>query len=219
MPIDRRRDLRILAVIFADIVGSDDSADREALATALRFAADRVNELFGPALAEPFLCTTGDRIEGTLADPAQAPLCLSVMRETLAPRLLRAGVGIGSVDQIRDTSGTARDAFETARRALQLVAGDGGLTRYLGTGEAGDVLLAAICRLVDPLLLARTPKQWEAITAYRSLVHQREVAAQLGVTRQSVGDRLTAGHRRAVEEADAAIATFLSHIGKQRLPL
>jgi hypothetical protein len=82
----------------------------------------------------------------------------------------------------------------------------------LGTGDAGDVLLGAICRLVDPLILARTPKQWEAVSAYRSLGHQREVAARLGVTRQSVGDRLSAGHYRAGEEADAAIATFLSHI-------
>jgi hypothetical protein len=31
------------------------------------------------------------------------------------------------------------------------------------------------------------------------------------VTRQSVGDRLAAGNRRAVEEADAAVAAYLSY--------
>jgi hypothetical protein len=35
------------------------------------------------------------------------------------------------------------------------------------------------------------------------------------VTRQSVGDRLTAGHRRAVEEADAAVAMYLSYFRRQ----
>jgi len=78
------------------------------------------------------------------------------------------------------------------------------------------VLLGALCRLVDPLIRARTEKQWEAIAAYREFGHQREVAQTLGVTRQSVGDRLTAGHRRAVEEADAAIATYFSYIRRQR---
>jgi hypothetical protein len=34
-----------------------------------------------------------------------------------------------------------------------------------------------------------------------------------------VGDRLSAGHRRAVEEADAAIAAYLSYLRQQRLPL
>ena len=102
------------------------------------------------------------------------------------------------------------------RRALQLVVRDKGLTRYLGTGDAGDVLLGALCRLVDPLVRARTDKQWEAIAAYRELGHQRAVAEQLGVTRQSVGDRLAAGNRRAVEEADAAIAAYLSYQRRQQ---
>ena len=218
MPIDRRRDPKIIAVLFADVVGPGEAAARETFAAAMRATVDRLNDVFAPALAEPFLYTAGDRIEGALSDPAQAPLCLSVMRETLAPIQLRAGIGIGSVERSGDAGVAAHDAYEIARRALLLVARDNGLTRYLGTGDAGDVLLGAICRLVDPLIRARTPKQWEAISAYRSLGHQREVAIASKVTRQSVGDRLSAGHRRAVEEADAAIATFLSHIRRQRPP-
>lgn len=219
MPIDRRRDPRIIAVIFADVAEPLGTGDDEA-ALARRAAADRLNEIFAPGLAEPFLSTSGGRIEGALSDPAQAPLCLSVLRETLAPLPVRAGIGIGSVEHVADAGGLAgRDAYAAARKALLLAARDRGLTRYLGTGEAGDVLLGAVCRLVDPLVLARTPKQWEAIHAYRGLGHQREVAAHLGVTRQSVGDRLNAGNRRAVEEADTAIATFLSYLRRQRQPL
>ena len=211
MPIDKRRETRVIAVVFADVVGAG-AAEREKL----RGVLERVNQLFRPAIAEPFGLSGDDRVDGALADPAQTPLCLSVLREQLAPLQLRAGVGVGTVDHLRDAATTDRDPYSIARRALQLVIRDKGLTRYLGTGDAGDVLLGALCRLVDPLIRARTDKQWEAIAAYRELGHQREVAERLGVTRQSVGDRLSAGNRRAVEQADAAVAAYLSYQRRQR---
>ena len=211
MPIDKRRETKVIAVVVADVMDAD-AADRERVRRTL----ERVNQLFRPAIAEPFGLAGDDRVDGALADPAQTPLCLSVLREQLAPLLVRAGVGIGVVDHLRDSTTTDRDAYTVARRALQFVIRDKGLTRYLGTGDAGDVLLGALCRLVDPLIRARTDKQWEAIAAYRELGHQREVAERLGVTRQSVGDRLSAGNRRAVEEADAAIAAYLSYQRRQR---
>ena len=95
---------------------------------------------------------------------------------------------------------------------MRLAERERGVTRYLGCGQAADILLNAICRLLDPLIVERTGKQWEAIAAYRRLGHQRAVAAELGVTRQSVGDRMAAGHRREVQEADAAVAAFLAHV-------
>ena len=186
----------------------------------MRRTVERLNEVFSPGIAEPFAFTAGDCIEGALGDPTQAPLCISVMRESLAPIHIRVGVG----HRHRRAPAwrgrrCARRLRDRAPQALQLAARDRSLTRYLGAGEAGDVLLGAVCRLVDPLILARTEKQWEAIAAYRNLGHQRDVAQELGVTRQSVGDRLSAGHRRAVEEADAAIAAYLSYLRRQRLPL
>ena len=212
MPIDKRRDSKLIAVIFADVIAG--GGEPQALRASLRAALDRINHLFAPAVAEPFALAGEGRIDGALADPAQAPLCVSVLRELMAPAQVRVGVGIGAVERLRE--GADRDAYSVARGALQLAARDAGLTRYVGTGEAGDVLLGALCRLVDPLIRSRTLKQWEAIAAYRELGHQRDVAQKLGVTRQSVGDRLAAGHRRAVEEADAAIATYLSYIRRQR---
>jgi hypothetical protein len=214
MPLERRRDAKIIAVLFGHLLGPE--SDSPEAGRRLSAALERVNRLFSPALGEPFAVTGDGRIDGVLVDPAQAPLCVSVLRESLAPFHLRVGVGIGTVEHLRDTPGSDRDAYALAREALRLTSRDNGLTRYLGTGDAGDVLLGALCRLVDPLILTRTLKQWEAISAYRELGHQRDVAARLGVTRQSVGDRLAAGHRRAVEEADAAIATYLSYGRHQR---
>ena len=213
MPFDKRRESRIIAVIEADVLSGGGAGEDGSLRAAL----ERVNRLYFAALAEPFTLAAADRIDGALSDPSRAPLCISVLRESLAPRLLRVGVGVGPAAGARDAGGEARDAFSGARRALKLTIRDDGLTRYVGTGEAGDVLLAALCKLVDPLIRARTDKQWEAIAAYRELGHQRDVAEKLGVTRQSVGDRLVAGRRRDVDAADAAVATYLSYIRRQRL--
>ena len=209
MPLERRRDTNSIAVLFGHLIGPG-SRSPDAGPVLVK-ALERVNRLFAPAIGEPFAVAGDGRVDGVLGDPAQTPLCVSVLRESVAPVLLRFGVGIGTTEHLRDTPGGTRDAYALARDALQLTARDNGLTRYLGTGDAGDVLLGALCRLVDPLIRTRTAKQWEAIAAYRELGHQRDVADRLGVTRQSVGDRLAAGHRRAVEEADAAIATFLSY--------
>ncbi len=194
-------------MVSADVLGIGGPADRERLRDALA----AVNRIFDPAVSEPFALSGEDRVDGALSDPAQAPLCVSVLRERMAPLVLRAGVGVGTADDPYDPASADRDAFAAAYNALQLVIRDRGLIRYVGTGDAGDILLTALCRLVDPLIRARTQKQWEAIAAYRELGHQRDVAVRLGVTRQSVGDRLHAGHRRAVEEADAAVAAYLSY--------
>jgi hypothetical protein len=207
MPLQRRRDIRLIAVVLGDLPGTGGDGAAPDL-VAVRHALERVDRLFAPAVAEPLSLTAEGRVSGVLDDAAQAPLLVSVLRESLAPTLLRAGVGLGPASP----SQTDGDACDNSRLAFERAVRDGGLTRYAGAGEAGDVLLSAVCRLVDPLVRERTAKQWEAIAAYRRLRHQRAVAAQLGVTRQSVGDRLTAGHRREVEDADAAVAAYLSYL-------
>jgi hypothetical protein len=208
MPIDTRKDPRLVAAVFADVIGSKQLADGELLARALRETAAALNRDFKPALAEPFAPAAGDEIQGSLSDPAQAPLCVAVLRENLAPLKARVAVAIGAVE----ASGGRRDPYVSAAQGLSALKKQRGLTSYLGAGPAADILLNAICRLIDPLIKARTDKQWEAIAAYRRLGHQRAVAEELAVTRQSVGDRLSAGHWRAVEDADAAIAAFLTYV-------
>ncbi len=116
MPIDKRRESKLIAVIYADVSGAGD-AD---VGRRLRPALERLNQLFAPAVAEPFAVTGAGRVDGALADPAQAPLCISVLRESLAPLQLRVGVGIGTVEHVRDSAADGRDVYSVARRALQL---------------------------------------------------------------------------------------------------
>jgi hypothetical protein len=210
MPIDLRRDPRLIAVVFASVPAARRGAGTGDAAARLSDASRRVNQMFAPALAEPFGPLSGDELQGALSDPAQTPLCVSLLRERLAPTPLRVGIGIGAVEPGVDETG--RDPFEQASLAMRLAERERGVTRYLGCGQAADILLNAICRLLDPLIMERTEKQWEAIAAYRRLSHQRAVAAELGVTRQSVGDRMAAGHWRETQQADAAVAAFLAQV-------
>lgn len=198
----------LIAALAADVIGSRRLPEPETTPPRLERAAVFLNETFADALAEPFAVVAGDELRGALVDPAQAPLCVSLMREALAPVQVRVGVGIGATP---DLDGGAA-AFARAQAAMAVAKRQGGVIRYLGSGPATDILLNALCRLLDPLLLERTTKQWQAIAAYRTLGHQRDVARLLGVTRQSVGDRLAAGHRREVEQADAAIAAYLTFL-------
>ena len=210
MPIDLRRDPRLIAVVFASVPAARRSAEPGDFAARLGDASRRVNQMFASALAEPFGPVNGGELQGALSDPTQVPLCVSLLREWLAPTPLRVGIGIGAVEPGADE--TSRDPFEQASLAMRLAERERGVTRYLGCGQAADILLNAICRLLDPLIVERTAKQWEAIAAYRRLGHQRAAAAELGVTRQSVGDRMAAGHRRETQQADAAIAAFLAQV-------
>lgn len=206
--MDARAHIRVTAVLIAAVERTGRLSPASAAHGALANAAGRLRQVFRPTMVEPF-ALSGDELQGRLDDPAQMPLCVSILRELIAPFELCAGVGIGADEAEKDTY---RDPHLLARAALETARREGGLLRYRGTGTAGDLLLNAICRLVDPLVSQRTDKQWEAIAAYRRLGHQGAVAAELGVTRQSVGDRLKAGHRRRVEEADAAVAAYLNYV-------
>ena len=212
MPIDKRRETKVIAVVFADVPGAG-AADRDKL----RGALERVNQLFLPAIAEPFGLAGEDRLDGALADPAQTPLCLSVLRELIAPLPLRAG------RRHRHRRPPARRDGDRPRRLLASPAGP--CSWWCATGASPATSAPA-----TPATCSWAPS---AASSTRSSARARSSSgrpspptassatsatwpSRLGVTRQSVGDRLAAGNRRAVEEADAAIAAYLSYQRRQR---
>jgi hypothetical protein len=184
----------VQANIYADVIASRRVDDPEALLLALGETARALNQGFAPTLIIPFAVDFGDELRGALADPTQVPLCVSFMRESLAPHMVRVGVGVDE---------PAEDAFTRAKREDRLI-------HYAGVDTGGDLLLNAYCRLLDPLIRKRSAKQWEAIRALRECGQRKHAAAKLGITRQSLAERLKAGHWKVVEDADATIAAYLA---------
>jgi hypothetical protein len=182
------------AAIHADVIGSRQLDDPQALQRALGEGVARLNELFAPGLTAPFAVVEVDAVEGELADAAQAPLCVSVLRELVAPLQVRVGVAL---------DGAAEEAFVAAWHADRLV-------HYRGTGMAGDLLLNAYCALVEPLVRARSDAQWRALRTVRGHQEQAAAAAELDMGPDDLEELLAAAQWRAVEDADATIAAYLA---------
>jgi hypothetical protein len=182
------------ASVCADVIWAPSLDDPTELVPTLGEAARLLNAAFRPALSAPFTVDYGEEMRGGLSDPVQTPLCVSLLRETLAPVLVRVGVGF-------DTP--AHDALARARREDRLVC-------YEGTGDAGDLLLNAFSLFVDPLLRERTEEQWGAVAAMRACGVERAAAERLDVGEEELAATLEAAHWHEIEQADAAVAAYLS---------
>ena len=144
-----------------------------------------------PAVAR-FERTAGDEFQGVLDDPAAVvSVVLDLVRvggwsigvgagpvQTPLPSSTRAGAGAAFV--------AARAAVEAAKRRPARVAVRGAAGVPAGDAQA---VLTALAVLVQ----RRSPPAWAAIALVATGRTQAEAAAELGVTRQAVGQRLAAG--------------------------
>jgi hypothetical protein len=163
---------------------------------ASRRNADRVPAALAALAGVPTLLrferTAGDEFQGVLDDAA------AVVGAVLS--LVRAGgwsVGVGAGPVVTPLPGStragsgqaflcARAAVEAAKRRPSRVAVRGAATTAAGDAQA---VLTALAVLVD----RRSEQAWEAIGLIEAGRTQTQAAAELGVTRQAVGQRLAAG--------------------------
>lgn len=136
--------------------------------------------------------TAGDEFQGVLADPV---LVIDVVLRLVRAGSWSIGVGAGPVqtplpDSTRAGSGPAflyaRRAVEAAKQRPARLAVRGAVPADAGDAQA---VLTALAVLVD----RRSEHAWEAIALVESGRTQADAAAQLGISRQAVGQRLSAG--------------------------
>ncbi len=158
---------------------------------------DRVGEVLGQLNATVptllgFERTAGDEFQGLLAEPDQ------VVGVVL--RLVRAGdwsigVGAGPVQTPLPASTRAGTgpAYLSARRAVDAAKQRTARLAVRGAvpADAGDAqaVLSALAAVVD----RRSAQAWEAISLVGEGRTQAEAATALGISRQAVGQRRTAG--------------------------
>jgi hypothetical protein len=170
-------------VLTVDQQGSRRSADRVAALL------PRLNREVRSVL--PFERTAGDEFQGVIDDPATVvDLVLRLVREGG----WSVGIGAGSVQAPLPSSTRAAtgQAFLAARRAVDAAKQRPSRVAVRGAvpPDAGDAqaVLGALALLVD----RRSEQAWEAIAAVSGGRTQAQAAADLGISRQAVGQRLAA---------------------------
>jgi hypothetical protein len=188
-------------VLTVDQKGSRRSADRVPAA---------LSALSGVPTVLRFERTAGDEFQGVLADPAAVVgVVLDLVRaggwsvgvgagpvQTPLPRSTRAGAGPAFL--------CARTAVEAAKRRPSRVAVRGAEATAAGDAQA---VLTALAVLVD----RRSPQAWQAIELLAGGRTQAEAAAELGITRQAVGQRLAAGWWDVERDLRPTAARLLGH--------
>ena len=161
-----------------------------------RRSADRVPGVLAALAGVPtvlrFERTAGDEFQGVLDDPSAV---VDVVRRLVRDGGWSIGIGAGPVHtplpgSTRAAAGpafiAARAAVEAAKKRPVRVAVRGAAAEPAADAQA---VLTAVAALVE----RRSDQAWEAIALVEAGRTQAQAAAELGVTRQAVGQRLAAG--------------------------
>jgi hypothetical protein len=140
----------------------------------------------------PFERTAGDEFQGVLEDPEEV---VDVVLDLVRVGGWSIGIGAGPVQTPlpESTRAGAGPAFLSARRAVEAAKQRPSRLAVRGVtpGDAGDAqaVLSALAVVVD----RRSDQAWEAIGLVTDGRTQAEAATELGISRQAVGQRLSAG--------------------------
>lgn len=195
-----------MIVITADQINSRANADEAGPALTL------INEKWGHDLALAAERTAGDEIQ--LVATASS-VALAIALELIRSEQWSVGIGVGTV---REPLGThAREstgaAFIAARTAVDRAKKSP--THCAVAAEPRHPLAADASALLDLLLIIRgrrSPEGWELYDLLQSGLSQRDAAAALGISPQSVSQRAQVAHLRAEASATVAIANVLDNL-------
>lgn len=136
--------------------------------------------------------TAGDEFQGVLDQPdAVVHVVLDLLREGV----WSVGVGAGPVQTPLPTSTRAASgpAFLAARRAVDAAKQRPVHVAVRGAETADAEDAQAVFGALAVVVERRSPQAWEAIALVEDGRTQAEAAAELGISRQAVGQRLAAG--------------------------
>ena len=140
----------------------------------------------------PFERTAGDELQGVLAE---ADDVVDAVLDLVRLGGWSIGIGAGPVQRPlpASTRAGAGPAFLSARRAVDAAKQRPARLAVRGAvpTDAGDA--QAVLTALAVIVARRSDQAWEAIALVGGGRTQAEAAAELGITRQAVGQRLAAG--------------------------
>lgn len=157
----------------------------------------------------PFERTAGDEFQGVLDD---AEAAVDVVLLLLREGWWSVGVGVGPVrgPLPPSTRAGAGPAFEHARTAVERAKRHPQGVAVVGPVGASAHDAEVVLALVATLVQRRSAPAWEAVDLAVRGLSTTEVAAQLGVTRQAVGQRLATAQWQLEQQARPLAARLLA---------
>jgi SatD family (SatD) len=202
----RTMSLIVYAVVIADVVESGARQDLRSVLSKRLSLASR-NHLKRRIIRLPYSVTAGDEFQTILSDPSKVPELIMDLRSTIRPLRLQIGIGFGSVSgRIQQpVNRLGGEAFRFARTALEGIKSGADhkfqvLTAFRSRNAKFDSTLNLIYGLHDTLLLKVTPKQWEAIEAFRAKHGLAGAAKALHLDVSTVSRNLKRGFNWQLDE-------------------
>lgn len=198
-------------VVVADVVGSRDVEDRQALGRRLRGALARVNDRNADELVAEFAVLKGvDEFAGVLTTPASLVAAVTDLQSALHPVSARYAAVEGAIDVGVDAGDVRRMDGPAFHRADELLGDlrDGRFDLELN----GNRLSGAVTAGLDVVLARRedwTERQVEVVESYRRHGTQRATADALGVSQQAVSRVLSQADHGRVRRAERLLADAL----------
>lgn len=194
-------DMKVIAAVIGDVVGSRAVDDRTDLHRRLLATIETVNEQFRPAV--PLRITVGDEYQGGFASLGAALSATLWLRLLAAPHVdLRHGIGWGATAVLsEDPRVEDGSAWWAARDAIGAVSGRQahGALRSLRTayrraeeypdgGDPAAINAALLGR--DALLASAAAPSWGVLRGLLSGMTQREIAIAEAVSASAVSQRI-----------------------------
>lgn len=191
--------------ILGDIRRSEQSPDRGQTQRKLIRIAEQINRSYANQLAANFVVSSGDAIQGLLANADSCCEILLDLELGLYPSEIRFGLGIGKVSTPINPSNSNEidgQVYHLARRMLDQVKRNEAsqervLTNYLLAGADFESFQMenALFSLISVLKKRWTERQMEVIKAHLSTgMNRNETVRQLGVDPSTVSRSLMASH-------------------------
>jgi predicted DNA-binding protein YlxM (UPF0122 family) len=212
-PADGERPIPSIAVI-GDIVGSKQMPrpERGHVQRQLEELLSRINKRYAKAIGARFLVTLGDEFQGVLKQSDIIPDLIWDIEGGLAKADVRIGIGYGTINPPLKKVALGMDgpAFHAARAAIEEARKRktrGG--RFLGFGQAEDLLLNSLAALLRRQRATLTENQLVALGFLRQGYSQSRIAETLGITKQAVNSRAKSVGWEAYLQGEEALRAVL----------
>jgi len=159
--------------------------------------------------------TVGDELQAVLDDPLSVVRAIVVLMDT-APWHIGIGIGDAELPLPESVRAARGPAFLAARASVDLAKQrDSGIEVSAQPDAGPDTEAASVaCQLLADLVTRRSEAGVEAIRLTRAGQTQAQVADQLGVTRQAVGQRLQAARWSLEQRTIPVLAHLLERVAR-----